>query len=505
MVGARLITRLFDLATMLVLARILQPRDFGIVAVAMTLVLLVESATEMPINQALVRLETLTPAHFDTAFTVSALRGLVLTCILLLLAVPFAHFYNDSRLTPLVCVVSIAPSARALFSPKLAAYQKTLSFWRDFVIELSGKLAGLIVGITTALLTHSYWSIASATIALPVATTAVSYVLAPYRPRLSLAEAPIFSSFIGWMSAAQLLSAVNWQFERLLLGRLVRPSQLGLFTTSSDIATLPFLAFFGPIIRPLLAAFSQLRNSPIRLGESYQMASYGVMALGLPALVGESLIAEPLVRLLLGTKWLGAAPLVQCLALSTIPALLAMPAIPLIMAIGNTRLVFARNLIDISVKFPIALFGTLAFGFAGIIAARFVSEFAAGIYCLIVVRQLVGVSVKDQLLAPLRIIVSVAAMAGAITLQSRFLPPSEGSFKVLLDVALPVLLGLVTYCTTLFALWRLVGRPPGVEAKAVSIVSQHLEKLTAAVAAASGPAACRQSIVERRLPEKESR
>ncbi len=502
MVGARLITRLFDLATMLVLARILQPRDFGIVAVAMTLVTLVESATEMPINQALVRLESLTQAHLDTAFTVSALRGLVLTCILLLLALPFAHFYHDTRLTPLVCVVSLAPSARAFFSPKLAAYQKNMSFWRDFVIELSGKMAGFFVGITTALLTHSYWSIASATIALPIATTAVSYVLAPYRPRLSLAEAPIFSSFIGWMSAAQILSAVNWQFERLLLGRLVRPSQLGLFTTSSDIATLPFLAFFGPIIRPLLAAFSHLRNSPVRLGESYQMASYGVMALGLPALVGESLIAEPLVRLLLGTKWLGAALLVQCLALSTIPALLAMPAIPLIMAIGNTRLIFTRNLIDVCVKFPIALFGTLAFGFAGIIAARFVSEVAAGLYCMIVVRQLAGVSVKDQFLAQSRIIVSVAAMAGAIALQSRFLSTAEGSSKELLDVAIPVLLGIGTYCTALLALWRIVGKPPGVEAKAVKIVSKKCEKLMATAAAAFGQVACQQSPVETRLPEQ---
>ena len=315
-VGARIISRIVDLVTMVVLAHLLHPKDFGLVAIAMTVIYIVEAALELPISQALVSLETIRPAHYDTAFTLGLLRGLLLSLIVCLLSWPFARFYGDSRLVALVCALSIAPASRGLVSPRLADFSKTFNFVPDFIMEFFGKLAAFAVAISLALLIHTYWAVAAGTVVAPVLSTLISYILAPYRPRLSLAELPALSGFLGWITAAQIVGAINWQADRLLLGKITTRSSLGLFTTANDTSNVPLAALLTPILRPLLSAFTALRHDPFRLARSDQSSARALITFALPILVGESLIAESFVRLILGQKWLGSVVFLRWLALS---------------------------------------------------------------------------------------------------------------------------------------------------------------------------------------------
>jgi PST family polysaccharide transporter len=474
MVGMRMLTRLIDLATMLVLVRRLDPADFGLVAIAVSAVVIVESALELPLNQALVRLPVVTQAHFDTAFTLAVLRVAVLMAVILPGAAPFAHFYGDKRLFWLVCVLSLGAGARGLTSPRMAEYQKSMSFWRDVVVQLSGKMLGFVVSSVAAVLTGSYWSIAVGTLIAPLVAVVTTYWFAPYRPRFSLAELPTFGGFVGWMSAAQVLGALNWQAERLLLGKLQGTSGLGLFTTASDISMMPFLGLFGPLTQPLLAAFSLVRHDAARLRGSYQRVSGAVMALGLPLLVGESLIAEPAVRVVLGEAWLGAVPLLQWLALSLIPGLFALAAIPLVMSLGDTRIFLKRNALDFCVKMPILIVGAIWFGFAGVAVSRGVAEAAAALYCMHAVRRLTGLTIQAQILASWRSFVATLVMAPAVILTVRGLDAAPGDALGGLQGALDLMamagVGVATYGAAMWLLWLLSGRPRGVEAMAVGLM-----------------------------------
>ncbi len=476
LVGARLITRLIDMATLLVLARILLPTDFGLFAIAMSVVAVVEAALEIPLNQALLRLPVISKAQYDTAFTLSALRALLMSSILLLAAWPFAWFYDDYRLFPLVCILAIGANARGLTSPRLAEYQKSMSFWRDFAIELTGKSIGFTAAVAMALLTRSYWSIVAGAVVYPVTVMIASYCLAPYRPRFSLSQLPLFSGFVGWMSAAQVINAVNWQSERLLLGKLQPTSQLGLFTTASDISNIPMLALFGPITRPLLAAFSHVRDDKDRLSRSYQTASAAILTIGLPLLVGESLLAEPAIRLVLGDIWLGAVPLLQGLALSLIPALFALPAIPLFMSFGQTRFFLQRNSIEFCVKMPLVVIGALKFGFFGIIVARCVSEAAAVFFCIVIVRRLIGLPIRDQLLGSWRSIVGACVMAVPVLLCLRYFGSETGMFDTAIRLVVTAMVGAVAYAVALWGLWLLSGSPPGIESVVMGGLSRFMTK-----------------------------
>ena len=477
MVAARLISRIIDLSTMLILARLLSPSDFGLVAIAMTVVLILEAALELPLSQALVRLPEIKPSYYDTAFTLGLLRGGLLCLSICLIARPFAAFYHHVELVPLIQVLSIAPASRGLFNPRMAQFAKDLNFKYEFIFELVSKTAAFIIGTAAAWVFHSYWSIALCTVTAPIVATLQSYYLAPFRPKLTLADWRVFVNFLGWISLSQILMAIGWQSDQLLLGKLMRPSQLGLFSAANNITIIPLTALFVPIQRPLLSAFAAVTNDPMRLRSSYQDAANAVVTIGLPLLVGQSLLAGPMVHLLLGSKWDNAIPMTYWLSLSLIPALFGILVTPVAMALNKTQQMVWQNLLFIVVKLPCVVVGAIMFGFMGVIAARLISETANAVYCMIIVRWLTGASVTSQLLAPRRSVISALVMAGVLTECAPWLNFGSGPSMALVQLIATAIIGAAVYGGFLLTLWRLEGKPPGIETITLRMAGQILKRV----------------------------
>lgn len=471
LVAARLLSRVIDLGTMLILARILSPADFGLVAIAMTIVTILEAALELPLSQALVRLPEIKPSNYDTAFTLSLIRGLVLCVLVCSLAVPFANYYHHPGMIPLIQVLSLAPASRGLQNPRMAEFAKAMNFKYEFYFELTGKLAAFAVGSGVAWMTHSYWSIALCTIVAPVMISAQSYFVVPYRPRLTLADWRLFNSFLGWVSLSQIALAINWQSDQLLLGKLMPPAQLGLFSTSSNITTIPMAALFSPILRPLLSAFSTIKDDPERLRQSYQKAASAVVAIGLPLLAGQSAVAGPMVMVLLGPKWAGAIPMIQWLSVSLIPFLFGVLLTPLGMALGATQEMAWRNLFQMLVKLPLVVVGALMYGFAGVIAARLVSEACTALFCMASIQRLVGASILAQFAVCMRSVVSVGVMLTGLAVLSPYFTFGYGQQAQLAQLLLTAGAGAFIYTTSLIALWWFAGRPSGFEEMALRSIA----------------------------------
>jgi O-antigen/teichoic acid export membrane protein len=471
MVSARLISRVIDLATILILARFLAPADFGFVAIAMTVILIIEAALELPLSEALVRLPVIMESYYDTAFTLGLARAVVLCGGVCAIAVPFADFYHQPKLVLLTCALSIAPSVRGLRNPRLAQYAKDLNFKWEFLFELAGKVAAFALGAACAITFRSYWSLAVCTITAPLVTMVLSYLVLPFRPKLSLTNWRLFSGFLGWISLSQVVIALNWQSDQLLLGKIMHPTEYGLFTTANTLSSIVMLALFSPVLRPLLSAFAVLKTVPDRLRNSYQSAAGGIVAVGLPLLVGQSLVAGPTVHLLLGNKWLGAIPMLHWLALSLVPALFGVLVTPLGMALNETKELFWRSVFQMCIKLPLVVAGALMFGFIGIIGARLISETVTAIYCMTIVRRLVGAPVLSQLTYCWRSIAATIVMASVLQLARPWLDQSVG-MSMLMQLAVKVALGASSYCGATAILWTVTGKPPGVETMITSAIAR---------------------------------
>lgn len=464
LVGSRLVARSLDFGLLILISRILSAADFGLIAIAMSIIMIVEAVFELPLAQSLIRIADLRQAHLDTAFTLGMLRGLVLAAVMAALAVPFAMFYGDGRLVLLVCILSIAPAARGMSSPAMVTFARKMSFHRDFMLETLGKLLSALIAIALALWLRNYWAMVAVTVLTPVFTAILSYIFAPYRPRLSLAEWPTFSKFLGWSSAAQVVFAINWQCDRLLLGRLVTPATLGRFAMASDVSALPFQALVLPLLRPLTAAFSLIGNDRARLGAAYVKASSALLMVGLPIMLILSGLAEPAVRLVLSDRWLASADILRWLALAIIPAMFVAPLAPLAMALDRTEIFLRQSAIELVFKLPAIAAGALLFGIPGVIAARLLAPFVMMMVGIIFVRQLTGITIRRQLLPCWRIALSGAVMALTLHYAAAVLPPHPHLAALLLQSLAVTLLAATVYVASLFGLWRLGGCPDGVEA-----------------------------------------
>ncbi|MDO6416180.1 lipopolysaccharide biosynthesis protein [Sphingomonas sp. BIUV-7] len=480
LVITRLITRGIDLVALAFLARLLTPADFGLVAIAMTLVLICEAISDLPIAQAVVRLPIINQGCLDTAFTVSAIRGMGIATLLCLSAWPFAIVYRDPRLIGLLCALSLAPAFRGVCNPRFAIFARNLDFRREMLVEVFAKLAALLVSVGIARTTHSYWAIAAGTIIGPVTMNVVAYLMAPWRPRFTLQQWPVFRNFLSWASAGQMLNAVSWQVDQLALGRFVVPGELGLFTIASTLAFLPFQVVINQIARPIIAGFALLQTDPHRLAAAYRLGSATLVTLCLPVMVGMSVLAHPIAALTLGPKWDMAANVLQWLALATVPALFVATVGPLAMAVDRTDLGFRLSFAEFVVRLPLTCIAAAAAGIEGVLAARAAATLAMTIYALALVRVMLGLSISSQILSCWRPIISSIVMGLAI--RQLWATTTHGSLPLQLAIELlgAMLVGALAYGLATLSLWHVSGRPTGPEARALQFVALIRSSIAAA-------------------------
>lgn len=460
-VAGRLVARSLDVVMLVVLARLLSPSDFGLIAIAMTFILLVEALLELPMMQALVRFEVITDRMFETAFSLGLLRGLGIAALMSGLAWPIARFYGDERLLMLIPALAIAPIMRGLGSPRMIIFMKNLDFRYEFAVDLLGKVAALIVVFGVGFATRSYWAIAAGTIVAPAVVTVLSYILAPLRPRLSLSEWPLFKELVGWNGATQLILALSWQLDRLLLGRMTDLTTFGRYSVANDLSALPHQALIQPLIRPLMAALANI-SSPESLRRAYAEASGAILFVGTPIMVAIFSLASPVVQLGLGDKWAEAAPILAFLSLSGL-LLLPTTTVPMIaMLMNKTHYVTIRVFIEFMIKLPLMIVGIIYFGVWGAIAARFVSSFVAVINSMILMRKLIGLSITRQLIVLFRPFASGIIMACALGAMEHW-QPATGTLGLVIVLTFKLGAGLLVYGLADLLVWRLQGAPSGVE------------------------------------------
>lgn len=414
-VSARLSGRVVDFVTVLVLARALSPADFGLTAIATSLIAVVDTVLEAPVILALSSLNSLKRSHLDTAFTLGTLRGVFVSLVVLAASWPFSHIYDDQRLIPLVIALSLGPIARSLYNPRMVEQMRQMNFRRNFLAEFLGKLASAILAIIVVYLGGGYWAIVVGSVTSNTATTAISYMLAPYRPVITLSRFREFFHFLGWFSSAQIFSAISWQLDRILLGYFVSKPDLGRYTMASDLAALPTQSLIGPAMQPLVVAFSNIGGDLERLRSAYLRASLFVMAIAAPICVGMSLTSDLIVDVLLGAKWRQAGGYLQWIALSVILNAFYQPLHSLALARNRTKVIFCLMVVEVCSRTILVPIGLYCFSIEGVIAARIAVSVIMFVASIVSAGHLLGIPVASEFYNLWKIAAACAAMTVAVT------------------------------------------------------------------------------------------
>lgn len=470
--ATRLGVNVLGMVSTLLLARLLMPQDFGLVALATTVSAIVSSLTELSLASALVQHRDPQDHHYDTAWTLNALRGLLIGTVVALCAWPMAAIYGDQRLFHLVLALGLVSMLNGQANPRLIQLTRDLVFRQEFLLGVVPKAVGLIASALVAIIWRSYWALIVGAAVAQLITLVLSYALVPYRPRPSLAAIRELMAFSGWLSLTGIVNTANYRMDTLFLGYFLNPAAVGHYNLGDNLASLPTREATAPIAHTLFPAFARLAATPEHLPQAYQRAQTTLCAVAFPVGIGFAAVAKPVVLLALGVKWLPAVLVIQIL--STVMALQALgwSVYEIGLALGRSKALFQRDLGIFLVRLPLMLAGLWTWGLLGVLLARIVSGTLALAVNMTMVQRLIGVPPSRQLMANWRALLAVAAMVAVVFQLQALGPAGPNPVMAAMAIALQIGLGGVTYVGIHLALWQVAGRPAGVETEVLGLISE---------------------------------
>lgn len=472
-IGWRLTTRILGIGSTLVMVRFLLPADFGVVALGAAFVSAVEALTFIGVEEALVRQKVLTRAHYDTGFTLNAIRGVILSLLLAGLAIPAAGFFGEPRMSKVLFVLALATFMTAFTNISLVDLRRNFAFHREFVVLFVPRMVGMTLMVGSAVVFRSYWALIVGILSQCSVTVVMGYAMHPYRPRISLAAWGDLAGYSMWNWITALASLVRERSNAFMLGHVMGAAQVGVYAMGSEVALLPTTELIGPFARAAFSGFSAARNEGDDTARTFLQMVGGVMMLSLPAGFGLSLLADPLVALAFGPLWTDAVPVVQVLGAAGALSVFSYLSGTFLNAHALLRTVLAITVVAAAVRVGLLLLLLVAWpwGLTGSAISVAASVLVGDVLCVAVMRARFGVTLGMLAVRLWRSFAATAAMTACLLATGLGgLAVQGGATAQAWHLVGGVLVGAASYTASLLAFWLLAGRPDGGETHVLRMV-----------------------------------
>jgi O-antigen/teichoic acid export membrane protein len=417
-----------------ILARILDPADFGLVALALIFTTLLDMVSDLGLSPALVisKPEEL-EERADTAFIATVGIGAGLSALIALASPAVGAVFDEPDLPPLLAALGVNFLLRSLGATHYALAQKQIDFRSRTAAEVTGVFARGVTGIVLALSGFGAWSLVLGYLVGTAALTATLWRLVAWRPRLRLSRTQLrrMLRFGGTLTAVDILAGVIGQVDYFFIGRVLGTQALGLYTLGFRLPDL--LIVNGAIVagRVLFPAFAAVERAS--LGRSFLVSLRYTAVVAMPVAVGLCLLAEPVVLAILGEKWRGSIEPMRVLTLYALAVALGIPAGTAYKATGN-----AGVLLKLAVPRTLLAIGLIAvFVSDGSVAVAACQAAVAALFAaigLVVALRMLSVRVGEVASAVAPAVAGAAATAVVLLPVDRLI---DGAWLTLL-VAAPV-------------------------------------------------------------------
>ncbi len=475
-IGWRMARRLLGFINLLVLARLLVPADFGVVALAAGVAGTLNALATVGVEDALVREKSVDRGLYDTGFTMNVLRGLLTAGVLAAIAVPAAAFFRDPRLVDVMLVLAATNAVGAFANIGTVDFRRDLAFQKEFVLLVIPRVVGFLVTLGVAIVWRSYWALIAGIVAGQALALVQSYAMHPYRPRFSLRAWRGLAGFSVWTWALTMALAVRDRTDAFIIGHLLGEASVGDFAMGVEVANLPSSELVGPLTRACYSGFAASRHAGQDSGEVYLRVVAAVALVTMPACIGISAVADPVVWLMLGAKWLQVIPLVRVLSLFTATAVIGALSSNLLTVYGLLTTQFRITIVVAVVRVGLLLLWVPQFGVMGAVLAAGVGsvvEYAA--YLLVTCRKF-HISGRAFVRRLWRVALGVAAMSAVLAATGLgWASATDGAalvqVRVLTEAAT---LGIIMYSVVVLGAWIGTGRPDGAEADMLQLLRKRL-------------------------------
>lgn len=303
---------------MIIMARLLTPKDYGLVGMLTIFIAIAQSLIDSGFSQALIRKQDRSETDNSTVFYFNIVVGFLLYLIFFAIAPWVADFYETPELCTLMRVISLSVIFNSLAVVQRALLTVNINFKTQAKASLSAAIVSGIIGISMAYYGFSYWSIAAQQLINLGLNTLLLWVFTKWRPKAiySWKSFKELFAFGSKLLASGLLDVVYRNMYLLVIGKVFSASSLGYYTRAHQFAEFPSSNLTGIMQRVTYPVLCQIQNDDQRLAQIYRRFLRVSAFIIFPLLVGLSAVAEPFVIMLLKEQWLFAATLLQIICFS---------------------------------------------------------------------------------------------------------------------------------------------------------------------------------------------
>ena len=482
MLAMRWSMRFIGLFSMSIVARLLAPDDFGVFAVASTLIGVLDALTDIGADTSIICHTNPQRQHYDTVWTLKILISGGVALLVALCAPLSVRIYSDIRYEAVLYVMALCIFVSSLTNIGIADFRRDLHFQKDFLYALLMQVIGVASTISLAFLLRSYWALVLGGLVRTVAGVGLSFIMHPYRPRLSLAAHREMFGFSFWVMVRSLAIFLSGRGDRLVVGAFYNPTIIGWYAIAGDLAQMAVFELLLPIGRALLPGLAAKQEDKEWERRNLRKIFNGTATIGVAMGWGLAALAEPAVTLVYGENFTASAPLLVILAFATSVNGFSQPVGQYLVVHGKTK----------ELAFLFLLAGGAGVGVAYALAAhgadiqiitygRFAVSSLALMRVFYLVRTLQSIHWYDMVTAWSRPLIAGATMYAVLWKFQEALSFHQIA-RLAMDLEMPlhglqqalnvhyivilltgVPLGALVYCSTLMGMWYLTRRPPGIE------------------------------------------
>jgi PST family polysaccharide transporter len=306
----------FRIGSLMVLARLLSPKDFGLVGMVTAFTGVLNLFRDFGLSTATVQRDTVTEEQVSTLFWINILVGAIVAVLAVVLAPFVVRLYHEPRLFGITLVLSLGFLFNAAGVQQSAMLQRQLRFTALAVINVVSLLVSTTIAIGMAKLGYGYWALVTMTVTLTLVSTIGLWITAAWIPGLPRRGVGLRSimRFGGTITLNGLVVYIAYNLEKVLLGRFWGAEAVGVYGRSYQLITIPTDNLNSSVGEVAFSALSRVKNDPARL-RSYFLKGYSlVLALTIPITIICAAFADDLIAVVLGPKWKSAAIIFRLLA-----------------------------------------------------------------------------------------------------------------------------------------------------------------------------------------------
>lgn len=366
--ATNVIDRGLQVLMLIVLARLLTPRDFGLFGITLLVFSAMRKFTEIGVDVALIqqRSENVDD-YLNTVWVIEIARGATVAAVLFAVAPLIASLFGEPRAIGLLRVMTLSPLVLGLRNPGVVYFQKNLEFHKQFVYQLSGSVVLFVLTVGYALAYRSVWSLVLGFVAADVTRMIVSYFTHDHRPRfefdLSLAKELV--EYGKWVTGSSILQFLYNEGDDVIVGWVLSATALGFYQLAYRLANAPATEVSQIISQVMFPTYSILQEDSRRLRESFYRTLRITTLVTFPAAFGIAAVTPSFVEAFLGEEWLPMVTAMQLLAIYGLIRALGKTYAPIWMAIGRpdylTKLSLLSTVLIAVFIYPV----TVAYGIEG--------------------------------------------------------------------------------------------------------------------------------------------